>query len=320
MLLRLRRRLGQLLFAPGTLPPGLLGGLALAPPTAAGLIYFHQPAAIIAAAALIAGMVAAGLGRLLGGAEPWWAFVPVLTGAGLLGSQTPPLWILALVGGAAALETLRLRFAQGLPLHSGLVAYAAVLLLSRGAPIAYVNPASQASYQDPIRLWQLYFRAADAPIDPVRLYLGNVAGPVFATSILALALTAAWLWYCRRGSLAVVAAYIAGSAAAAAYLRWNIAFHVLCAPCLYVAVLVLSDRHGIAESRVVGSLVAAALGAAGVAIRSRGYSFEALLVLTAAASTLYALARVGIRAGSVWRRRRAGPSPAPARKGPEPPG
>ena len=44
--------------------------------------------------------------------------------------------------------------------------------------------------------------SAVAPIDPVTLYVGNVAGPVFATSLLAVVIAASkWVPTCLRGSV-----------------------------------------------------------------------------------------------------------------------
>jgi len=58
---------------------------------------------------------------------------------------------------------------------------------------------------EPIRLWLDFYGGSKMPLDPTRLYVGNVAGPVFATSLLAVVLGAAWLWYCRLSSLPMLA-------------------------------------------------------------------------------------------------------------------
>ena len=76
---------------------------------------------------------------------------------------------------------------QTLYAQPGLFAYAVVALVTRGAPFAYINPANGSTFAEPIALWSKFFGAGAAPIDPIRLYVGNVPGPVFATSLMAVA-------------------------------------------------------------------------------------------------------------------------------------
>src|SRR5207302_4187364 len=106
----------------------------------------------------------------------------------------------------------RARYVAGARLRAGLIAYAVVLLASRGGPAAYLAPDGMGPAAEPIRYWLQV--GGQWPVEPVRLYVGNVPGPVFATSLLAVAVGVDWLWYARRLSLLVVLTFLAGAAAA----------------------------------------------------------------------------------------------------------
>ncbi|TMD71991.1 MAG: hypothetical protein E6I81_09055, partial [Chloroflexi bacterium] len=88
---------------------------------------------------------------------------------------------------AVTLEVLRARYIPAIRAQAGLLAYAAIALLTREGPSVYLNPANGATFGDPIAIWFRFFSPTSAPIDPIRLYVGNVPGPVFATSLLAVA-------------------------------------------------------------------------------------------------------------------------------------
>src|SRR5207244_1394907 len=93
---------------------------------------------------------------------------------------------------------------------------AAVALPTRGAPFTYFDPNGTTNPRDPIDTWYQLFHQSTWALDPVRLYVGNVAGPVFATSLLAVAVGVAWLAYARRVSLVVLVAFLAGALVAVA--------------------------------------------------------------------------------------------------------
>jgi hypothetical protein len=90
-----------------------------------------------------------------------------------------------------------------------------VALVTRGAPLAYINPVTGKPFPDPIALWYST-PSLPASYDSVTLYVGNVAGPVFATSLLAVAIGIAWLAYARRLSLVVAVGFLAGAVVALA--------------------------------------------------------------------------------------------------------
>ncbi|TMC12890.1 MAG: RnfABCDGE type electron transport complex subunit D [Chloroflexi bacterium] len=168
-------------------------------------------------------------------------------------------------------------------LQVGLLAYAAVLLLSRGAPAIYMSP-DGVQTSEPIRLW---LQLGDkAPFDPVRLYVGNVAGPVLATSMLAVAVGAAWLWYSRRLSLLVVLTFVAGALVPIAVERWSLGYQLASGPLWFVAALVLADRHMLPASGVGRPLLGFLAGALALAVRARGFAIEASVVAVAGMQAL----------------------------------
>src|SRR5437588_562933 len=129
-------------------------------------------------------------------------------------------------------------------------AVAAVLLASRGATAAYVSPGGAGPTAEPVRLWLQYFGPGQSPIDPVRLYVGNVAGPVFATSMLAVAVGAAWLWYSRRLSLLVVLTFLLGALLPIRLMGWAPGYQLDSGPLWFAAALVLADRRTLVTSGV----------------------------------------------------------------------
>jgi NQR2, RnfD, RnfE family len=168
-------------------------------------------------------------------------------------------------------------------LQVGILAYAVVLLLSHGGPGVYATPDGGPT-AEPIRLWlQLGGRAS---FDPVRMYVGNVAGPVLATSMLAVAVGAAWLWYSRRLSLLVVLTFLAGAMVPIALLRWSAGFQLDSGPLWFAAALVLADRHTLPASGVGRPLLGFLAGAAALAVRARGLAIEASLAAVAAMQVL----------------------------------
>jgi hypothetical protein len=274
----------KLAFHPESLPGGLVAGIALLPPVGAGLAVFGRSAAIDLGLAVGAGLVvqlAFMLARRRLAASP---IAVAVTGVALIGPGAPPWWAAAVAGCACVLEIARsLAPGRPLPLHGGLWAYAAVYLGSRGAIGSYLAPGRGTRPQlEPIRLWHEYFTASAAPLDPVNLYVGNVAGPVFATSLLAVAIGASWLWYAKRIELLPLAGVAAGGVAVALVEGWNPAFHVLSGPLWFGAAYALADRRLQAGPPILGGLLGLAAGIAGLGLQGRGFGIEAALVALAA--------------------------------------
>jgi NQR2, RnfD, RnfE family len=273
-------------------PPSLVAAVALVPPVAAGAIFFRLVALEVVVVAVAAGLIAHLAARLLGLPLDGTPLLPALVAVALVGSGAPVLWAAAVAIVAAALELGRARFVPAARLQVGIVAYALVLLVSRGGPAAYAAPAGGPA-AEPIRAWLVL--GARASFDPVRLYVGNVAGPVLATSMLAVAVGAAWLWYARRLSLLVVLTFLAGALALIALERWPIGYQLDSGPLWFAAALVLADRRMLPASGVGRPLLGFLAGAAALAARARGFAIEASFAAVAGMQVL----NVAVQ-GLVW--------------------
>jgi len=268
-------KIGSLLdraaFRPASLPDDLVTAIALLPPVVAGLIIFKAPAAQMLAVALAAGAVGLLASRWLlagvrrgGGISPLIApmFGVALVGPGAGLAITAEVAVLAVI-----LELLRLRYIPAIRAQAGIIAYAVIALATRGATSAYVNPASGAQFGDPLNTWYLFFSPASAPIDPIRLYVGNVPGPVFATSLLAVAVGIAWLAYARRVSLVVLFGFLIGALVAIYTLHWDPVFQLDSGPTWFVAGLVLADRRLLPDSWAIRPTLGFAVGLFAVGLR-----------------------------------------------------
>src|SRR5258708_28416381 len=139
------------------------------------------------AVALAAGLAAHVAARFLGQPLPSTPLLPALVGVALVGSGAPLAWAAVVAVLAAAFEMGRARFLPAARVQVGLLAYAVVLLVAEGRPAAYVTPGGGPA-DEPVRLWLRLSGGGQAALDPVPPYLGNVAGPVFPTSMPARAL------------------------------------------------------------------------------------------------------------------------------------
>ena len=215
MLAKAGALLDRAAFKPKTLPDDLVTGIALVPPVVAGLLIFKLPALEMLGVAIAAGVIAIVIARIAWRRQPMHLgaspLIAAVIGVALVGAGANLTVSVEIAAVAAVLDVLRARFAPAIRAQAGLLAYAAVALATRGAPSAYVNPVKGAPFTDPIATWYQFFSPASAPIDAVRLYVGNVPGPVFATSMLAVAVGIAWLAYARRVSLFVLFGFLAGA-------------------------------------------------------------------------------------------------------------
>ncbi len=299
-------------FKPATLPEDVITAIALLPAVVAGLLIFKLPALEILGIALAAG--AAGQAA----AYWWWRrYLPrpkaspvlaALFGVALIGSGSSLLIAAEIAVLAVVLEVLRGRYAPAIRAQAGLIAYAAVALVARGGAFAYVNPADGRSFGDPIGVWYRFFSPASAPIDPVRLYVGNVPGPVFATSLLAVAVGVAWLAYARRVSLVVLLTFLLGAAVAVWSFKWDLVFQLDSGPTWFVAGLVLADRRLLPDSWAVRPALGFAAGLFAVGLRRTGYGIEATFFTGAAVQAAVALLVFTVLASSAgierWKRTR----------------
>ena len=258
-------------FKPVSLPDDLVTAIALLPPIVAGLVIFRLPAVQFLGIALVVG--AGGViasrwvwnrsrGRL--GASP---LIAALFGVALVGAGASLLIPLEIAVLAVVFELLRERYIPAIRAQMGLLAYAVIAAATRGGPFAYVNPANGAAFGDPLATWYQFFNSGAAPIDPIRLYVGNVPGPVFATSLLAVAIGVAWLAYARRVSLVVLFGFAVGSLVAISTLHWDAVFHLDSGPTWFVAGLVLADRRLLPDSWSIRPTLGFAVGLFAVGLR-----------------------------------------------------
>ena len=312
MLARLGDWLDRAAFKPASLPDDLVTGLALLPPVVAGLIIFKTPAAQMLGAAVIAGSV----GVLIG--NWFWrrqfrpsVFSPLIAsvfGVALIGAGAGIVIASEVAVLAVVLDVLRVRFMPAIRAQAGLLAYAGIAIVTRGLPFAYINPANGAAFGEPIATWHQFFSAASAPIDPIRLYVGNVPGPVFATSMLAVAVSVAWLAYARRVSLAVLVAFLLGAGAVIYTFHWDPLFQLDSGPTWFVAGLLLADRRLLPDSWAMRPVLGFAAGLFALGLRRNGSGIEATFFVVAAIQAAMAVVVVVFWAASLmlerWKRTR----------------
>jgi len=312
VLARVGAWLDRAAFHPASLPGDLTIGIALAPPVAAGLIIFKVPAAQMLGVALalgVAGQVAAYVvWRRLAPRPQASPFIAAVFGVALVGAGAPLSASIAIAALAVMLELIRARYIPAIRAQTGLLAYAAVAIVTRGAPFAYINPVNGRALSDPIWIWYHYFGPQAAPIDPIRLYVGNVPGPVFATSLLAVAIGIAWLAYARRLSLVVLTAFLVGAFVPIYLYHWDVVFQLDSGPTWFVAGLLLADRRMLPGSWGIRPVLGLAAGLLALGLRTRGYGIEAAFFAVAAIQAASAVVAVIMWGTSLarerWRRKR----------------
>ena len=306
-------------FRPSTLPDDLVTGIALLPVVVAGLVIFKRPALQMLVIAVAAGTVGLIVSRWLWrsqlgrhGASPLLA---AIFGVALVGAGASLLISIEVAALAVVLELLRARYMPAIRAQAGLIAYAAIALVTRGGPFAYVNPANGAPFGDPIGTWYQFFSPASASVDPIRLYVGNVPGPVFATSLLAVAVGVAWLAYAQRVSLVVLFGFFTGSLLAIYTLHWDPVFQLDSGPTWFVGGLLLADRRLLPDSWAVRPTLGFAAGLFAVGLRRppqgawlSGHGLEVAFFTVAAIQAVMAIVVIIVWAASVsmerWRRTR----------------
>ena len=288
MLGKVARVLDRAFFQPQSLPPDLVLGLALAGPVAAGLILFRQPALEFGLIALVVGGAVHLAALLLRFKVETSPMLVAVVGVALCGPLSSPVWPLAIALTAAVLEVLRCRYWPRARIHAGVVAYAAFYLAAGGAMAAYQRPGSPLVFPEPIAQWSHFYGGATRFIEPITLYVGNVAGPVFATSLLAVAVGLAWLWYARRLNLLAATSFLAAGVVVAALLGWDPVFHLDSGPAWFVVGFALCDRRQLPEQLFARPLMAIAVGVIAVGLRAAHFYIEALFLAVAAIELTYA--------------------------------
>lgn len=311
MLARAAAWLDRAAFNPASLPDDVVTGIALFPAVAAGLIIFKLPALEMLAIALGFGLGAQLLARLL-----WRKDIPrpqaspliaAVIGIALVGAGASLLTSIEIAVLAVTLELLRARYIPAIRAQSGLLAFAAVAVVAKSAhlgPLAYINPATGKSCPglvtcpDPIATW--YQNQALSPAyDPITLWVGNVPGPVFATSLMAVVVGIAWLAYARRLSLVVAGCFLLGAVVTIALFHWDAMTHLDSGPTWFVAGLLLSDRRLLPGSWAIRPVLGFGAGLLSLALRVRGFGIEAAFLTVAGVQAVMAVVVVALWAASL---------------------
>jgi hypothetical protein len=283
-------------FNPSSLPEDVITGIALAPPVVAGLLLYKVPAAEFLGAALACGIAGQLVAHYL-----WRSSVPrpqasplpaAVVGVALIGAGAR-IWVpIAIAAVAVVLELLRARHLPVVRAQVGLLVYALFALVAKNLATAYVNPASGKPFGDPIALWYTLVGPAAPTIqiyDPITLYVGNVAGPVFATSLMAVAVGAAWLAYARRLSFVVTLCFLLGAIVPIALFHWDGLFQLDSGPTWFVAALVLADRRLLPDALGLRPVLGFGAGLLAVGLRTRGLGIEAAFLSVAGVQALMSL-------------------------------
>ena len=299
-------------FRPATLPDDLVTVIALLPPIAAGLIIFRVPALRMLGVAVAVGTVGVIVSRWLLRDQRsrfgWSTLIAALFGVALVGTGAS-LYVSAEIAVLAVImELARARYMPAIRAQAGLLAFAAVALVTRGAPFTYVDPNGTTNPRDPIDTWYQLFHQSAWALDPIRLYVGNVAGPVFATSLLAVAVAVAWMAYARRVSVVVLFAFLVGAMVAIYTSHWDALFHLDSGPTWFVAGLLLADRRLLPESWALRPILGFAAGLFAVGLRRNGHGIDAAFFTVAAIQAAMAVAVILLWVASVamerWKRTR----------------
>jgi hypothetical protein len=280
--------LNRAVFRPDTTSPSLSSLVALTPPVLLGLFFFGLPAFEMLAVALVVGGAAQAGAHFTRQRFEISPIVPALVGVALVGPGASLVWAATIALLASLLELARVRFTPRARLDFGVISYAAVFLLSRGAPAAYLSAHTLVATPEPIKLWLQSYGGGQTPIDPIRLYVGNVPGPVFATSLLAVVLGAAWLWYARRLSPLVVLMFGLGALFSVKLMGWSAIYHLDSGPLWFTAALVLADRRML-PTGMGRPLLGLAAGVVSMAARVRGVGIESIPITVASLLIVVAL-------------------------------
>ena len=299
MLGKLARVLDRAFFRPDSLHPDVVTSLALAGPVIAGLILFRQPAFEFLGMAIgIGGAVHLGA-RLLRVKLETSPMLVALVGVALCGPLSPPVWPALIALTAAVLEVARSHYWPRARIHTGVVAYALAFLAGNGAMAVYQRPGSSRLFPEPIAQWSQFYGGATHFIEPITLYVGNVAGPVFATSLLAVVIGMAWLWYARRLSLLAATSFLTAGVVMAAALGYDPVFQLDSGPAWFVVGFALCDRRLLPEQPLARPLMAAAAGVIGIGLRATHFYVEALFLAVATIEVVYLV--LELVAYATWR-------------------
>jgi Na+-translocating ferredoxin:NAD+ oxidoreductase subunit D len=237
-----------LLVQPEQLNYDLAYALALLPLVIAGIVFFLQDALLLFAISFLAGIVcllALQLARLTFGLPAWIGFKAThpLVASVLIACFFPPrtpAWVAAtMVIVFIVIDTILWPQLQRVMVHPALIVFGILFLIQRQLGFGYVNPFDGRHIDDPLMFWFHGFGV----YDPVKVYFGNVPGPIGVTSAGAVLLGVTYLWYTRKISLGVVTGFLVGIAALALVIRSDLGFQLASGPSLFLAGYIAADRR-----------------------------------------------------------------------------
>ena len=279
-----------LLVQPEQLGYDLAYALALLPLVVAGIVFFLQDALLLFGIALLAGIVcllAIQLARLTFGLPAWVGFKAThpLVASILIACFLPPrapAWAAAsAVIVFIAIDTFLWPQLHRVMLHPALLIFGVLFLIDRQLGVGFINPSDGRHLAEPLMLW-----FAGNAFDPIKVYVGNVPGPIGVTSAGAVLLGATYLWYTRKISLGVVAGFLCGIAAVAIAIRADVGFQLASGPSLFLAAYIAADRRRVLLPELYTFLFGAAAGVATMILRFYGQGLQAAWMGLALASLI----------------------------------
>ncbi|MDQ6712028.1 MAG: RnfABCDGE type electron transport complex subunit D [Candidatus Dormibacteraeota bacterium] len=302
-----------LLVQPEQLNYDLAYALALLPLIIAGIVFFTQDALLLFAIAFLAGIVcllALQLARLTFGLPAWVGFKAThpLVASILIAcffSPRTPAWIGALmVILFVAIDTVLWPQLRRVMIHPALIVFGVLYLVQLPLHVSYVNAFDGHRLDDPLLLWY----KLQIVIDPVKLYVGNLPGPIGVTSAAAVLLGVTYLWYTRKISLGVVVGFLCGVAALAIAIRSDLGFQLASGPSLFLAGYIAADRRRLLLPERFTFAFGLAAGVATMILRWYGNGQQAAwqaLLLVSAVVTLFLLVQDLLRRRTRWASRPA---------------
>jgi len=267
------------------------------------LLFFRQQALLLYLLCLLAGVVcllSIQLGRLTTGLPAWVghkATHPLISGLlipSFLSPLTPPWLAVSLVILLVVLDTVAWPQLMRILTHPALLVFAVLFLAQRQLHIPYVNAFDLRPLEDPLTLWY----HLHVVVDPIKMYVGNVAGPMGVTSMGAVLLGLAYLWYARKISLSLLLGYYGGMAVAALAYNFDLPFQLSSGPTLFVAGFLAADRRRMLLSDRLTAIVGALAGGLTIVLRAYGQgpnaAWQSLLAVTLFATLIYFLSS-GVR-------------------------
>ncbi len=246
--------------------------VALGPPVALGLFFFRRQALLLFSLCFLAGIVCVlslQFARLTIGLPAWVGhkanhpLISSLLVASFLSPQTQA-WIgVTLVVLLVVLDALVWPQLLRVMVHPALVVFAVLALIERQFPVGFVNPFDLRPLDDPLTLWY----RLHVLVDPVKLYVGNVPGPLAATSAGALGLGLAYLWYTNKIAVGVLFGFLGGVAVTAVAFGYDLAFQLSSGPTLFVVGYLAADRRRVLIPERLAVALAASAGGLTVVLR-----------------------------------------------------